>query len=261
MKNIEIDHGKPFDWGRASREYARYRDIYPPAFYERILGLGLCQKGQKVLDLGTGTGVLPRNLYSWGAEFTGVDISENQIAQAERLTQEAGMKIAYRVSPGEELDFPEETCDVVTACQCFQYFDRQRLFPELHRVLKPEGRFCILFMAWLPEESPIAAKTEELVLRYNPSWTGAHMTRALPEIPEESKELFDVEERFGFDLDIPFTRETWNGRIRACRGIGASSLPEEEIARFEEEHRAFLAAVPEPFTIPHFATVLLLRKK
>ena len=100
-----------------------------------------------MLDLGTGTGVLPRNLYSWGAEFTGVDISENQIAQAERLTQEAGMKIAYRVSPGEELDFPEETFDVVTACQCFQYFDRQRLFPELHRVLKPEGRFCILFMA------------------------------------------------------------------------------------------------------------------
>ena len=42
MKNIEIDHGKPFDWGRASREYARYRDIYPPAFYEKILGLGLC---------------------------------------------------------------------------------------------------------------------------------------------------------------------------------------------------------------------------
>ena len=70
-----------------------------------------------------------------------------------------------------------------------------------------------------------------------------------------------MEERFGFDLDIPFTRETWNGRIRACRGIGASSLPEEEIARFEEEHRAFLAAVPESFTIPHFATVLLLRKK
>lgn len=59
MKNIEIDHGKPFDWGRASREYARYRDIYPPAFYEKILGLGLCRKGQKVLDLGTGPACCP----------------------------------------------------------------------------------------------------------------------------------------------------------------------------------------------------------
>ena len=43
-------------------------------------------------------------------------------------------------------------------------------------------------------------------------------------------------------------------------GIGASSLPEEEIARFEEEHLAFLAGVPEPFVIPHYATVLNLRR-
>ena len=69
-----------------------------------------------------------------------------------------------------------------------------------------------------------------------------------------------MEQAGGFDLDLTFTRDSWNGRIRACRGIGASSLPEEEIARFEEEHLAFLAGVPEPFVIPHYATVLNLRR-
>ena len=73
MRNTEIDHGKVFDWGRASADYAKYRDIYPQEFYQRILDLGLCQAGQKVLDLGTGTGVLPRNLYQYGADFTGID--------------------------------------------------------------------------------------------------------------------------------------------------------------------------------------------
>ena len=77
--NRNIDHGRAFDWGRASADYAKYRDIYPPEFYRRLLDMGLCTKGQAVLDLGTGTGVLPRNLCRYGASFVGTDISEEQI--------------------------------------------------------------------------------------------------------------------------------------------------------------------------------------
>ena len=54
--NREIDGGKAFDWGRASSDYARYRDIYPPVFFGKVAERGLCVKGQKVLDLGTGGG-------------------------------------------------------------------------------------------------------------------------------------------------------------------------------------------------------------
>ena len=75
-----IDGGKPFDWGRTSSDYARYRDIYPQEFYDRIIGRDLCVAGQSVLDVGTGTGVLPRNLYRYGAKWIGTDVSENQIA-------------------------------------------------------------------------------------------------------------------------------------------------------------------------------------
>ena len=44
--------------------------------------MNLCTEGHNVLDPGTGTGVLQRNLYVYGAPFTGTDISENQIEQA-----------------------------------------------------------------------------------------------------------------------------------------------------------------------------------
>lgn len=56
-----------------------------------------------MLDLGTGTGVLPRNLYCYGADRIGTDISENQIDQAKRLSQEAGMDISHLVIPTEEV--------------------------------------------------------------------------------------------------------------------------------------------------------------
>ena len=66
-KNISIsyiDDGKNFDWGKTSEDYAKYRDIYPDEFYQYILNLGLCKEGQKVLDIGTGAGVLLRKKQS-----------------------------------------------------------------------------------------------------------------------------------------------------------------------------------------------------
>ena len=65
-----IDNDKEFDWGNTSKDYAKYRDIYPQEFYDYILSLGACKDDQKVLDVGTGTGVLPRNMYKYGSNWT-----------------------------------------------------------------------------------------------------------------------------------------------------------------------------------------------
>lgn len=261
ITNSDIDHGRAFDWGRVSQDYAKFRDIYPDEFYQRILGLGLCTAGQRVLDLGTGTGVIPRTMYKYGAAFIGSDIAENQIAEARRLSKDAGMDIEYVISSAEEIDFPDESFDVVTACQCFEYFDKTIVLPKIHKMLKANGHFCILYMAWLPEESDIAKASEELVLKYNPAWTGGHMKRYTPGTPEWSKELFVVQDALTFDLNIPFTRENWHGRMLACRGIGASSLSESAIADFEREHKHYLDTLPETFDIRHFATILNLKKR
>ncbi len=86
ITNTQIDCGKAFDWGKTSADYAKYRDIYPQEFYDKIVRRGVGIKGQNILDLGTGTGVIPRNMHSYGAKWTGTDISENQIEQAKLLS-------------------------------------------------------------------------------------------------------------------------------------------------------------------------------
>ena len=266
MQNFHsIDHNAPFDWGRTSQDYAKFRDIYPPAFYERLRQLGICLPGQHILDLGTGTGVLPRAMQGNGARFTGVDITPEQLAQAHELSQ--GMDIEYVLSAAEDIDFPPRTFDAAMACQCFHYFDRSKVMPRIHAVLKPGGRFAILSMIWLPYQSKIAMQGEKLVLKYNPGWTGGgyrrknrleqhFMTRV-----KWAKPLFEVEHRVFFEVDVPFTRDSWHGRMIACRGIGASSLPDEKIAAFEAEHRAYLNTLPEEFTIPHQIMMLVLQKQ
>ena len=71
MANPNIDGGKEFDWGRVSAEYAKYRDIYPPEFYDRILARSLCRKGQSCLDIGTGTGRTAKELVSLWCSLDG----------------------------------------------------------------------------------------------------------------------------------------------------------------------------------------------
>jgi cyclopropane fatty-acyl-phospholipid synthase-like methyltransferase len=266
MPNLaHIDTGNAFDFGRISEDYARFRDVYPEAFFRNILDLGLCVKGQTILDLGTGTGVLPRHLAKYGATFIGADISPNQISFARELS--AGMDIDYIVSPAESLIFPDQTFDGILACMCFTYFNKSILLPRLFRMLKDNGRFAIMSLVWLPGESSIAKGSEDIVLRYNPSWNGVGYKRpvfdedGVPTTYDVDKSLFEVDHSLAFDALLPFTRETWHGRIRATRGLAAASLTEAQIASFEAEHRRFLEGQPEAFEIPHSATFCVLKKR
>lgn len=248
-----IDSGRSFDWGRTSADYAKYRDIYPDEFYQHILRAGLCRDGQRVLDIGTGTGVLPRNMYKYGAKWVGTDISAEQIAQAQRLSAETGMDIDFYVCPAEELSFPDDSFDAATACQCIWYPDHGKLAPRLARMLRQGGKFLILYMAWLPFEDEIAGRSEELVLKYNPVWSGAGEVRKQISVPEEYLEYFDITNRELYDLRVPFTRESWHGRMRACRGVGASLSP-QDLSLWDEEHRRMLRdTAPESFEVLHFA--------
>ena len=261
IKDDRIDSGKAFDWGRTSREYAKYRDIYPEKFYQKIVDRGLCIKEQRVLDIGTGTGVLPRNMYKYGARWTGTDISPEQIEQAKILADASKLKIDFQTVPTEQIDFEKESFDVITACQCFWYFDHEKVIPKLADLLKPDGKLLILYMAWLPYEDKIAGASEELVLKYSPKWSGAGETRHPIWIPDVAYDYFELEDHEEYDLIVPFTKESWHGRMRACRGVGAS-LSEEELTRWDREHRELLDKIaPEEFEVKHYAALAVLRKR
>lgn len=254
----DIDNGNAYDWGKASQDYAKYRDIYPKEFFDKIEALGIGQKGQKILDLGTGTGVLPRAMYDCGAEFTATDISQNQIDMAKKLSE--GKAITYLCKSAEELDFDDNTFDACTAMTCFFYFDHAKTMPILKRLLKPQGKICIGYMAWLPFEDELANKSEQLILKYNPKWTGHSFKSSPVEIPKEYLTDFKVVSNEVTICDIPFTKESWTGRMKACRGIGASLFP-EKISCFENELLNMLDKnTDENFTIKHSYAIAVLEK-
>ena len=70
---------------------------------------------------------------------------------------------------------------------------------------------------------------------------------------------FDLYAMFVFDAMIPFTRESWHGRFRACRAIG-TTLTADAVRDFDREHEALLRRVaPEQFTVLHRIDAHLFR--
>lgn len=253
-----IDHGRALDWGRTSQDYARYRPGYPPSFYERITSLGVGLPNQRVIDLGCGTGNVARELARRGCEVTGVDSSERQIAEARRLAREEGLKIDFLVRPAEKTELGDESFDIVTAAQSWLYFDRDRAVAEVRRLLAPGGRLMTCHIGWLPRQDSIAKRTEELILRHNPDWTAADLTGEVPACPSWIQDEFRVTAFFVYQEPLLFTHETWRGRIRACRAVGAE-MGAEEVEALDSELEVLLrSAAPETFSVLHWIDAHIL---
>lgn len=246
-----FDGDKKIDWGKTSADYAAHRPGPPASFFKRLAEVGVGLEGQSILDLGTGTGVLARAFARAGANVAGVDVSADQIEMAKRLADDEQLAAEFSVHQAESLPWQEPTFDVVTANQCWLYFNKAKVIEELRRVLKPGGFLVTSHFCWLPREDEIARASEQLVLQFNPDWSAADWSGEIPSCPAWAESDFDVREMFFYDEPIAFTRESWCGRIRACRGIGAT-LSESEVAAFEAAHYELLSKIaPESFQILH----------
>ncbi len=246
-----LDAGRNIDWGRTSGDYAEHRPGPPPSFFERLRVLGVGLPRQRILDLGTGTGVLARQFSQQGALVAGIDVAEGQIEAARRLAAEDGLTVDLRVSAAEATPFAAQSFDRVTANQCWLYFDAPRAIAELRRLLMPGGLLVTSHFSYLPRLEPIAYATEQLILKYNPQWTGADWHGEVTPMPAWAERDFRLVGFFVYDEAIAFTRESWRGRMRACRGVGAGLAP-DEVRAFDADHERLLKSLAgELFTILH----------
>jgi SAM-dependent methyltransferase len=241
------------DFGKTASDYGRHRAGFPDEFFERLEKAGILRSGMRALDLGTGTGTVARGLALRGCAVTGLDRSAPLMEQAMELDRGAGVSVKYVNAPAEETGLPATEFDLVTAGQCWHWFDRPRAAAEALRVLKPGGRLVIGHFDWIPLPDNMIDATEKLIEKHNPKWKMGGGMGIYPQWPRDLAIAgFKNIETFSFDLDAVYSHEAWRGRIRASAGVGASLAP-EEVAAFDNELRAMLAArYPEdPMRVMH----------
>jgi len=240
-------------FGRTASDYRAHRAGFPPALLDRLKEHGVGLSGQRVLDLGTGTGTLARQFALRGCEVTGLDPSPEMLAQAEALDGEAGVKVDYRQGHAEATGLPGGAFEVVCAGQCWHWFDRPLAAREAMRLLGKRGRMVIAHFDWLPLPGNVVEATEALILEHNPAWGNGGGNGIYPRwFDDLAAAGFTGLESFTFDIAQPYTHEGWRGRIRASAGVAASLNP-EQVGRFDEALKVLLKArhPREPLQVPH----------
>lgn len=117
---------------------------------EVIKGLGL-QKGQKVLDIGAGPGLLVRDIAaSVGASGAvhGIDLADNMLESASTLCSDLS-HVTFEKCDAMALSAQDNSFDAVVSTQVYEYVpDLNAALLEFARVLKPGGRGVIVDTDW-----------------------------------------------------------------------------------------------------------------
>lgn len=123
--------------------------ITTPAAAKLVRFAGV-QAGQKVLDVGCGTGVVSVTAARLGAETTGLDLTPALLEKARENAQVANVSIDFREGDVEALPFKDASFDVVLSQFGHMFAPRPLVaIGEMLRVLRPGGR--IAFSTWPPE--------------------------------------------------------------------------------------------------------------
>jgi ubiquinone/menaquinone biosynthesis C-methylase UbiE len=133
----------------------------------------LCQLGQesKVLVVGCGTGgnsVYLANKY--GCQIVGIDIAEHMIKHAQERAENLGLadRVVFRVGDAYDLEFPDDSFDVVLTVFVSQFLDPGRAYPGFLRVLRHGGYLGINEMYRadeVPQEALARVEEGEKVFR------------------------------------------------------------------------------------------------
>ena len=251
------------DFGRHSEDYAAYRPGFPASFYQRIDAIIRIGESRS-LDLATGPGTMALELGARGSSVVGIDISAELIATEKRVSKQRNLedKVHFRIANAENTGLDASSFDLVTAGQCWHWFDNGAAMAEVQRVLRPRGVLAIAYYSYLAGHSPVARETEELILEFNPSWTMAGSTGIFPKLIEDVIHGgFRLVEAFCYDHDEEFSHARWRGRMRTCNGVGSGGLSPFEVLRFDEALSCLLSRkYPDPVVVKHRVWCVVARK-
>jgi SAM-dependent methyltransferase len=155
--------------------------------------------GERLLDVGTGTGAVALRAARAGAEVTGIDLAPALVETARRLAGEMGLSIGLDVADAERLPYPDASFDVVCSALGVVFApDHTAASRELARVCRPAGRLGIV--AW--RSGPGGDGFDRMLARFSPP-PGPGPRPGDWGRPEHARALL------GNAFDLKFVPEVW----------------------------------------------------
>ncbi|MFM7441858.1 MAG: class I SAM-dependent methyltransferase, partial [Snowella sp.] len=109
-------------------------------------------RGKQILDLGCGAGENSVYFTRQGAHCIATDISSGMVKTALKLADKYGVHFEGKVINAMNIDFPDNSFDIVYAANILHHVDPKLALQEMHRVVKVGGQVCF----WEPlKHNPI----------------------------------------------------------------------------------------------------------
>jgi SAM-dependent methyltransferase len=163
-------------------------------------------RGKRVLELGCGRAESSIVFAQKGAVAVGVDTSAEQLAEARRLADEAGVRIELRRADLADLAFLRaDTIDAVFSALALSHVeDLRRVFRQVHRVLK-QGAPLVFSLTHPAYEMIDDNDQEPLMIRrsyYDRSPIAYDREGTVNDYPRTFSDLFTDLVRTGFRVDV-----------------------------------------------------------
>ncbi len=124
-------------------------------FLEELVNQTTIQKNQKILDIATGTLVIPRKILKLkvpGIQITGLDITESMLRQGKKKLATEGLESAIDLTCADAMSLPysDRSFDIVVSGLASHHMNIPLMLSEMKRVLKPGGLLSIVDVGTSP---------------------------------------------------------------------------------------------------------------
>lgn len=195
--------------------YRQYRPGYPAGLYDWLCGL--VPSRRLAWDAGTGNGQAALDLAARFERVVATDPSERQIAEATPHPR-IGYGIAAETNPA----LKDASVDLVTAAQAMHWFDLDRFFAEVARVLRAGG----VIAAWTYHRSVVSDAVDRVTDRFRVETMGPFWPPGREYVEDEYRTIpfpfrrleaprFEVRERWTARRFLAYL-DTWSA-VRRCR--------------------------------------------
>lgn len=246
-----------------------YDNEFRYRFAEPLVDLAQLQKGQHVLDIATGTGIVAiaaAQIVGNQGKVIGVDISSGMLAQAQRKIEAAGLQnIELIEADAEYLNFPDDSFDAILCSSAIVYLtDIPASLQQWYRFLKPGGIVAFSCLAQ-------TAVTASILFRSKAQKYGVTITNPneILDTPEKCQNLLEAA---GFqDIKIVtqqfggyFTnaQHAWQANANNAFGSQVFQLAPDKLEQLKAEYIAEIEAIAtEPEFGNDFITFFVLAHK
>jgi ubiquinone/menaquinone biosynthesis C-methylase UbiE len=155
-------------FGNRVDNYAKYRPGYPDAMLQFIREVA--RHSAIVADIGSGTGILTKQLLDAGFEVYAIEPNDPMRSEAERTLSAEPLFHSVKGS-AESTSLPDHSIDFITSAQAFHWFDRGKAKPEFRRILRPGRWTALIWNERQVDTSTFSWKYEELLRNRVPEYS------------------------------------------------------------------------------------------